>query len=75
MAKMEPINIQVDPEALKAHIKEVLDESFAQYGWRLRDAANALDPEFLKFQDNYINGEVDRKVKAVLKERGLDSDD
>lgn len=51
MATSEPIRIQIDPEALRSQIRDVIREEMQAASLRLRFAADALDPEFMpKFE-------------------------
>lgn len=43
MAELQPIQIQIDPEALRKQIREVVEAEFDEFSNRLRWAANALD--------------------------------
>lgn len=63
----EPINIQIDPVHLRKQIRAVLDEEFLQFSYKLRMAADAFDPEFLKRQDEWMEKVVNDKVEARLR--------
>lgn len=73
MVKAEPINIQIDPEHLRAQIKEIIDQELRVFAGKLRWASDALDPEFAENQDRWIEDQIEKRVSArVEKEKNND---
>lgn len=68
MVNAEPINIQIDPVHLRTQIKEIIDDELRVFSGKLRYAADALDPEFMKYQDEWIQDQVEKRVATRLKE-------
>lgn len=64
----EPISIQIDPEHLRTQIKTIIDEELGAFAGKLRFAADALDPEFIKYQDEWIENQVEARLAQRLKE-------
>lgn len=65
MAEATPINIQIDPEALKTQIQEVVHKEFGEMATRLRMAADALDQgkfwEWRSEEDNRLREQAYQK--------------
>lgn len=72
MAEPNHINITVDEDALRVQIGKTLDDVFVQFSQRLRHAADILDPEFHKYQDQWREEEIERRVKIRLSEERVD---
>lgn len=68
MANAEPINIQIDPVHLRTQIKTIIDDELAVFAGKLRGAADSLDPKFLKWQDQWIEDQVEKRIATRLKE-------
>lgn len=68
MAKAEPINIQIDPEHLRTQIRAIIDEELGTFAGKLRHAAGVLDPEYQKWQDQWLEDQIEKQVVLRLKE-------
>lgn len=64
MAEAAPINIQIDPEALKAQIEEAVATEFNEFAMRLRTAADVLDRgKFWEWRDEEDAKELKREYE------------
>lgn len=68
MAEMTPLNIQIDEDALKKQVETAITAALIATSMKLRASADALDPDFLKNQNEWIEQEVERRVDNRLKE-------
>lgn len=68
MVNAEPINIQIDPVHLRTQIETIIDEELVVFAGKLRGAADSLDPKFLKWQDQWVEDQVEKRVVTRLKE-------
>lgn len=68
MANAEPINIQIDPVHLRTQIKRIIDDELGAFADKLRHSADILDPEHQKWQDQWIEDQVEKRVVTRLKE-------
>ena len=69
MADMAPINIQIDPETLKAQIREVVEKEFFMLAARLRGAADTLDQgEFWAEKAKWDVQELEREYQRGFKD-------
>lgn len=66
MAKVEPINIQIDPEHLRAQIKDIIDQELRVFAGKLRWASDALDPEFAEHQDQWVQDQIAKGIAKTL---------
>lgn len=64
----EPISIQIDPETLRTQIKVIIDDELRKFAWKLRIAADDLDPEEIKFREEWIEQQIEKRVSKRLKE-------
>lgn len=74
MAEVPPLEIKIDQEAIRAQVSEGITEALREASIKLRTAADALDPEFLKYQDEWIEDKVNSKVEARLRLKEKDND-
>lgn len=68
MAEMTPLDIRIDEDALKKQVESAITDALRDASMKLRVSADALDPDFLKYQDEWIEQEVERRVDNRLKE-------
>lgn len=68
MAEMTPIDIRIDEDAIKKQVESAITDALRGTSMKLRVAADALDPDFLKYQDEWVEQEVERRVDLKLKE-------
>lgn len=67
---MANADIQVDPVHLRTQIKTIIDDELAVFSGKLRHAADVLDPEYQKYQDQWIEDQVEKRVVTRLKGAG-----
>lgn len=67
MAEMTPIDIRIDEDAIKKQVETAITDALIAASVKLRIVADALDPDFLKYQDEWIEDEVERRVGLKLK--------
>lgn len=67
MASVPPLEIKIDQDAIRAQVSEGIAEALRGASWKLRQAADALDPEFVKYQDEWIEQEIQRRVETELR--------
>ncbi len=72
MAEPNHINITLDEDALRTQIGTALNDVMVQFSLRLRHGADILDPEFHKYQDQWREEEIERRVKIRLSEERVD---
>lgn len=68
MDELTPVDIRIDEEALRQQVRKAVEGVILDFSMRLRTAADSLDPQFLKHQDQWIEDEIDRRVIQRLKE-------
>lgn len=68
MAEKTPLDIRIDEDALKKQVESAITDALRDASMKLRVSADALDPDFLKYQDEWIEQEVERRVDNRLKE-------
>lgn len=68
MAEVTPITIRLDEQELKDQVTKVVSKALEEVSMKFRMAADNLNPEFLEWQDNWIESEIERRVEAKLKE-------
>lgn len=66
MADVPPLEIKIDQDAIRDQIRDGINEALREASVKLRTAADVLDPEFLKWQDKWIEDRVNSLVKARL---------
>lgn len=69
MANVPPLEIKIDQDAIRDQIRDGINEALREASVKLRTAADALDPEFVKWQDEWINGQVEARLRLRLKEK------
>lgn len=70
MATSEPINIQIDAEALRKQVQGVIQEELREMSMRLRRAADALHPEFMSEHNAHMEIYFRTKWEAEHAEQG-----
>ena len=68
MAEMPPIDIRIDEDALKKQVESAITDALRDASMKLRFAADALDPDYLKYRDEWVEEEIERRVDSRLKE-------
>ena len=68
MVNPEPINIQIDPVHLRTQIRAIIDEELRTFAGKLRHAADVLDPEYQKWQDQWLEDQIEKSIATRLKE-------
>lgn len=68
MANAEPINLQIDPVHLRTQIKKIIDDELIAFSTKLRHAADVLDPEYQKWQDQWLEDQIEKRIATRLKE-------
>lgn len=72
MAEPAAINIQIDEESLRNQVASALQGSLLDLSIKLREAADALDPEFIRAQNEWIKKDIEEQVARKLE--GLTND-
>lgn len=72
MAKLEPIEIKIDQDAVKAQIHDAITQALADASFKLRWAADALFPQFQDDQEKWIEEQIQKRVKVELEKRAGD---
>lgn len=74
MAEPAAINIQIDEGSLRNQVASARQGSRLDLSITLREAADALDPEFIRTQNEWIKKGIDIEWQVARKLEGLTND-
>ncbi len=67
MANVPPLEIKIDEDAIREQVREGISRALEEASFKLRAAADALDPKFLDYQEKWIEDQINSKVEARLR--------
>lgn len=70
MAEVPPLEIRIDQDAIREQVREGISQALEEASFKLRAAADALDPKFLEYQGKWIEEQINSKVEARLRLKG-----
>ena len=75
MAKVPPLEIRIDQEAIREQVRDGISQALEEASFKLRAAADALDPKFLDYQEQWIEDQINSRVEARLRLKEENRDD
>ncbi len=67
MANVPPLEIKIDEDAIREQVREGISRALEEASFKLRAAADALDPKCLDYQEKWIEDQINSKVEARLR--------
>lgn len=62
----EPITIRLNEDELKDQVKGAIDGALKEFSWKLRQAADSLDPGFMVEERKWVEAEIEDRVAKAL---------
>lgn len=72
MAEVPPITIRLNEQELKEQVTGAIAKALQEVSWKFRQAADALDPDFVEEERKWIEDQIEKGVEKKLKEQNDD---